>query len=371
MHGHNKDHRPDLRQLVWILTVSADGAAPIACRTADGNTSDDVTHIPTWDALVALVGGPDFLYVADSKLCSAEAMGHMAAHGGRFVTVMPRGRREDRWFRDFAQSHAPDWSGAQRRPGARRGDPDEVWRTFVAPVPSAEGYRVIWVHSSLKAARDARARATRVEAGLAAIEAVGARLASPKSRLRTRVAAEEAARAALAEAGAGRWVDFVVTETVKETFRQERRGRTGADTRFRRSLTSVFSIEAVAKADAIAYDAATDGCFPLVSNANDLTPAEVLATYRYQPNLERRNHMLKGPQEVAPVFLESSHRIEAQAFFERIETDAEEIDGHTLAEPFRQGRRRHHPGRPGHSRRQGRPRGEGRAPAPLSKVGGA
>ncbi len=34
-------------------------------------------------------------------------------------------------------------------------------------------------------------------------------------------------------------------------------------------------------------------------------PAEVLAAYRYQPNLERRNHMLKGPQEVAPVYLKT------------------------------------------------------------------
>lgn len=30
--GHNKDHRPDLRQLVWILTVTADGAVPLAHR---------------------------------------------------------------------------------------------------------------------------------------------------------------------------------------------------------------------------------------------------------------------------------------------------------------------------------------------------
>ncbi|MEW6755547.1 MAG: DUF4277 domain-containing protein [Candidatus Latescibacterota bacterium] len=29
VHGHNKDHRPDLKQLVWSLTVSADGAVPI------------------------------------------------------------------------------------------------------------------------------------------------------------------------------------------------------------------------------------------------------------------------------------------------------------------------------------------------------
>ena len=79
--GHSKDHRPDLKQLVWILTVSADGAVPIAYRLADGNTVDDPTHIPTWDGLVALLGRVDFLYVADSKLCSRQAMGHIAGRG--------------------------------------------------------------------------------------------------------------------------------------------------------------------------------------------------------------------------------------------------------------------------------------------------
>jgi hypothetical protein len=61
--GHNKDFRPDLKQLLFILTISADGAVPIAYRVADGNTVDDVTHIPTWDELRALVGRPGFLYV--------------------------------------------------------------------------------------------------------------------------------------------------------------------------------------------------------------------------------------------------------------------------------------------------------------------
>ena len=50
--GHNKDHRPDLRQLVWVLTVGADGAVPVAYRVESGNTNDDVTHVPTWDELV-------------------------------------------------------------------------------------------------------------------------------------------------------------------------------------------------------------------------------------------------------------------------------------------------------------------------------
>ena len=34
--GHSKDHRPDLKQLVWILTVSADGSVPMAYRLEAG-----------------------------------------------------------------------------------------------------------------------------------------------------------------------------------------------------------------------------------------------------------------------------------------------------------------------------------------------
>lgn len=310
-HGHNKDFRPDLKQLLWILTISADGAVPIAYRVADGNTVDDVTHIPTWDQLRALVGTASFLYVADSKLCSKTAMGHIDAQGGRFVTVIPHGRREDTWFREWAQTHAPAWAEAHRCPGARQEDPDKVWRTFEAPAPSTDGHRVIWVHSSGKAARDAATRAARIEAGLAAIETVSARLASPKTRLKTLVAAEDAATAALAKAGATRWVGFTVAESTEATYRQEHRGRPGAKTRYRRTEKPVFTLTAKVDAEAVAYDAATDGCFPLTTNDKTMTPAQVLAAYRYQPNLERRNHMLKGPQEVAPVYLETPHRIEA------------------------------------------------------------
>ena len=310
-HGHNKDFRPDLKQLLWILTVSADGAVPIAYRVADGNTVDDLTHVPTWEELRGLAGTASFLYVADSKLCSQAAMGHIARHGGRFVTVIPHGRREDTWFRDWAQTHAPGWQEAHRCPGARSDDPDKVWRTFEAPVPSADGYRVIWVHSSTKAARDAATRAARIETGLAAVEQVAERLASPKTRLKTRVAAEDAATAALTKTGAARWVGFTVTESIQETYRQERRGRPGATTRYRRTSKPVFTLTAHVQADAVAYDAATDGCFPLITNDSAMSPADVLAAYRYQPNLERRNHVLKGPQQVAPVYLESPHRIEA------------------------------------------------------------
>ena len=310
-HGHSKDHRPDLKQLVWILTVAADGAVPLAYRLADGNTNDDPTHIPTWDGLVALLGRTDFLYVADSKLCSREAMAHIVARGGRFVTVLPHTRSEDKAFRAWIQTHVPDWAEATRRPGPRLGEPDEVYSTCPAPAPSAEGYRIIWVHSTAKAARDAATRAARVEAGITALQELAGRLAGPRCRLRDRVAVEQAATAALTDAHAERWVTATITDTVHKSYRQERRGRPGPNTRYREIATTRHHVDHDIVIDRIAYDAASDGCFPLITNDRTLTDAQVLDAYRYQPHLERRHHLLKGVQDAAPVLLKSPARIEA------------------------------------------------------------
>lgn len=309
--GHSKDHRPDLKQLVWILTVAADGAVPLAYRLADGNTNDDPTHVPTWDGLVALLGRADFLYVADSKLCSRDAMGHINGHGGRFVTVLPRYRAEDGAFRRYLQTHTPTWTEAARRPGPRLDEPDEVYYTTPAPLPSAEGYRITWVYSTAKAASDAATRQARTEAGVAAIEALDARLAKPRSRFKTRVAVEQAAAAALARAHADRWVTFTVNEIVSKTYKQDRGGRRGPATRYKQITTSRFEVHADIDPGHIAYDAASDGCFPLISNDHDLTDAQVLAAHHYQPHLERRHHLLKSVQHAAPVLLRNPARIEA------------------------------------------------------------
>jgi transposase len=310
-HGHSKDHRPDLKQLVWILTVSADGAVPITYRLADGNTVDDPTHVPTWDGLVALTGRVDFLYVADSKLCSRQAMGHIAGRGGRFVTVMPRSRKEDAAFRDWLQTHTPVWTEAARRPSSRLGEPDEVYCTTPALSPSAEGYRIIWVHSSAKAGRDAATRMTRTEAGIAAIEALDLKLAGPRNRLKTRAALEQAAATALAQARADRWATFTIGETTTKTYKQAGPGRPSAATNYREILTTHYTLSADIALERIAQDAASDGCFPLITCDRDLSDADVLGAYRYQPNLERRHHLLKSVQDAAPILLHSPARIEA------------------------------------------------------------
>jgi hypothetical protein len=87
--GHNKDHRPDLKQLLFILTVAKDGGVPVYFQAKSGNVADDRTHRATWDLLCTLTGRRDFLYVADCKLASTANMAYVHGHGGRFLTVLP------------------------------------------------------------------------------------------------------------------------------------------------------------------------------------------------------------------------------------------------------------------------------------------
>src|SRR3972149_453448 len=98
--GHNKDHRPDLKQLLWILTVTDEGV-PIHFKVSDGNTEDSRTHWQTWQGPRRPVGHPRFLYVADCKLCTRSTRRAIHENGGLFITVLPQTRTEDSQFRTW------------------------------------------------------------------------------------------------------------------------------------------------------------------------------------------------------------------------------------------------------------------------------
>ena len=308
--GFSKDHRSDLKQLVWILTVAADGAVPLAHRVADGNTEDSTTHIATWDALCALLGRSDFLYVADAKLAVRTTMAHLDRLGGRFVTVLPKSRKEDGAMRDWLVGHELGWTEALRLPAQRFGEPDDVYSVAESPWPSAEGYRVIWVRSSTKVERDAEARRARIAAGIAAVDAINIRLASPRTRLKSRVTIAAETDEALEECGATRWLTYEIDEITEVRHRQESRGRPGKNTRYRRIEKIRRRLRFSVREDLVAHDACSDGCWPLVTNVRDIDAGELLVAYKYQPHLERRHHLLKGDQLVAPVFLHDPARIE-------------------------------------------------------------
>jgi transposase len=308
--GHSKDHRPDLKQLVLILTVTADGAVPLCHRLAAGNTNDDQTHIATWDELHALTGRAGFLYIADCKLCTREQMEHIDSHGGRFVTVLPRSRKEDRVLRDWMNTNQPAWTEADRKASKGKSNPEEVWRTAPAPIGSVEGYRIVWVHSTQKLRLDKQARHDQLARATGALQALNARLDGKRCRFHDLATVKTAAHEALAKHNCTQLLKITITERTHQWTRQKSHGEGRQPSQL--NLTRQrFQVSWEIDQQTLARDAAPDGCFPLITNDHDLTDAEVLIAYRYQPNLEKRHHQLKTVQDAAPVTLKSPHRIEA------------------------------------------------------------
>jgi len=305
----------NMKQLLLSLTWSADGAVPVHYRAADGNTADDKVHIATWEALCKLAGRSDFLYVADSKLCTRENLDHIARHRGRFITVLPATRSEDRFFRDWLQTHTPAWEqvASRQNPRRRSASPD-TWKAMEAPIGSAEGYRLVWVWSSLKAAIDEAARQAKNEKAYLALEKFRTKLAGPRCRYKSRPMVAEAAQKIVAACGAARWTLVEVKEERVPRFRQETRGRPGKTTRYRRTERLRFDVAWVPNEETIDYDARCDGIFPLITNDRKLSQADVLKAYKYQPRLEKRHAQLKSTYHVAPILLKNEGRVEALLF---------------------------------------------------------
>lgn len=310
--GHSKAHRPDLKQLLFILTMTADGNIPVAFRCADGQTSDSRTHIDTWNALRAVAGRADFLYVADSKLCSRENMEAIDRAGGRFVTVMPRNRLEDQEFRLWIQTHSPAWESVWDRPNPRYQDgPRDCWWVYRAPLPSTEAWSVVWVWSTLLTLRQAARRRRNIAAASEELQSLRDRLAGAKTRLRGAADIDYQVKTILEKHYVTRYLTVRRTVREQHLFKQTRRGRPGPETAYRKITKRRFDIEWSTDEEAIAYDHQSDGMYPLMTNDRSLSPAQVLEAHKGQPMIEKRFEQIKTVHEIAPVFLKDEGRIEA------------------------------------------------------------
>jgi len=129
--GHSKDHRPDLKQLVYTLSVSDDGAVPIHHHVYPGNRNDETTHIETWNALCHIHGTPNFLYVADCKLCTQEQLQYIVDHNGKAITILPHNLVEVRRFQDQLRAGPIAKSLLWRRPKPNYPGTTESFYLFV------------------------------------------------------------------------------------------------------------------------------------------------------------------------------------------------------------------------------------------------
>lgn len=308
--GFSKDHRPDLKQLIYSLSVTADGAIPIHYKAYDGNQPDDPTHWETWQALCRLLGRSDFIYVADNKLCVRETLLQIDGQHGRFVTILPHNRSEVGAFTQDCLANRIRWALLWRRRCPRHEKRGEAFELAQGFFQMQEGFGLNWYRSSEKKRRDHDDREQRMAAALQRLE----HLNDPKRRGRKdRPALQKAADLVLAKHHAQDWIEVQIQlqETVR--FRADHSGRPSPGTTYRRSVRQIAKVQAQRNLAGIARAQVMDGIFPLTTNTQ-LTPLQVLQAYKYQPHLEKRHSLFKSLLEVSPVFLKKNTRIEAFIF---------------------------------------------------------
>jgi transposase len=307
--GYNKDHRPDLKQLLYSITISSDGAVPVHCKIYDGNTTDDQVHQDTWSFLCQIVGHSDFLYVADSKLCTRENMNFIADGQGRFLTVMPRTRSEDAWFRNHVGNNPVSWREVHRQQNPRGQErPDLVYEGVESPQKSSEGYRLLWYRSSQKEEQDRQQRQRQLQRAQAALE----ELQTPGRRpFRNAEAACQAGQRVLEKEQVSRWLHLRVEEEVEQEYQQDGPGRPGPQTPYRRMEIRHYRLRFEEDGEALAREARCDGLFPLLTNDKELSLEDALGKYKYQPFVEKRHQQLKSGFNVMPMWLKNVGRVES------------------------------------------------------------
>ncbi|MFQ5500535.1 MAG: IS1634 family transposase [Candidatus Zixiibacteriota bacterium] len=309
--GINKDYRPHLKQLVFGLNVSADGAVPISHEVYSGNRTDDTIHRSNVDRLREILGRTNFIYVADSKLCTRKNLDHVAKYGGKFVTVLPRSRAEDKRFRKALREGAPvRWRRIleiENKRGKNK-PPDLFCTTSAGPGKTSEGYRIVWVRSSLKMEFDALARETAIEKAEADLFDLNARL--NRGTLRNRAPIKKEVGKILHKHQCRGLLEWCIASRTHIETRRLRRGRPRKDDPVKEIRRQLYHLEVHRNKNAIQAEARTDGVFPLVSNLKpkEAPKKEILLIYKYQPYVEKRHALFKSELEVAPVYLKKPLR---------------------------------------------------------------
>ena len=306
--GFNKDHRPDCKQIVFGLNITSDGNVPLSFDLFDGNQTDDKTHVPNWEGLRELLSKEDFFYIADCKLCSMDNLDHIHDNGGKFITIVPKNRKEVKAFREYVQKHDVDWQDAIVVPDSRKKGKFVIYRTF-EQTEGLKGYRVIWIHSSPKEKQDKGRRKHAIKKAEKKLADLSKKL--NKRKLKTREQIESAVIKACK--GKALLFDINVIEKKQIIRKQSTPGRPGPNTVYHEKELLSFKLKYALNEDAVLRAGRMDGTFPLITNSS-IDAAQVLKKYKNQPYLEKRMYTAKSILKVAPVFLKTPKRIEAMLF---------------------------------------------------------
>lgn len=311
-HGYNKDHRPDLKQLVLGLSISADGAVPLVHQIYNGNQTDDRLHPSNHQRIAKLLGRTDFTYVADGKVVNDENLEKIHASGGFFVSVMPRTWKEDKEFRDLVRKGGVQWDFLMSKRNNRR-PRSQVDRYYLArgEFATRQGYRLYWILSTQKKDQDAKTRQHQIEKALEELREIQTGL--NRYSLRKKKDIKRAVKKALKERQCAARILWEIHsyQVCRKTHRKPGRPKAGAKTE--KNWKKQYSLSFKLNEAVLAEEAICDGIFPMITNhpANTHPPKRVLEIYKFQPFLEKRHSQIKTWQEITPVLFKKSERVVA------------------------------------------------------------
>jgi transposase len=312
--GFNKDHRPDLKQIVHSL-LCVDHGIPIRSKLVDGNKSDKTVNEDLLREIVdrmRKLGAKDFLYVADSALVTPTNLALMNDEnkGCRFVTRLPETYAEciQAIERAVAKDTWDDVGILSRQVPTKKRKP-AFYRCFETTVTLyGHMYRALVVHSDALDRRKTKKLDKTIQddhADLVTIKAAQNKIS---------YACLPDAQAAVARLPQGKFHRFIAE--VRQEIRYAK-GRPKADgTRKIAGTTYRLILEIERNEAAIAWAEQKAGCFVLISNTLREEPGaedsrQLLFTYKDQGYVERNFGFLKDDAIVNSLFLKSPERIEA------------------------------------------------------------
>ena len=83
-YGFSKDHRPDLAQFKVMLS-SLEMGLPLTCQVVNGKRADDGLYVPAYDSVVNTMGHANFLGVGDSKMAAWGSRSTFAIGGSWYL----------------------------------------------------------------------------------------------------------------------------------------------------------------------------------------------------------------------------------------------------------------------------------------------
>ena len=296
-HGHSKDHRPDLKQVMLELMVSQDGGVPFVSKSWDGNGSDNVIFEERAAALIdefKASEAPRYL-VGDSKLYHKKAKETLAQIP--FITRIPGSLKLEQNIIDQALSSPLQW--------VDMGDGNRYQRFELCHYEIEQRWLVIHSEAALSRARSTLARqqekeSKKIEKALFHLQA---------QRFESEIAGKNALKAKVKS-----WKFHQVKEISLTAHKHyAKKGRPSAKAK---AAGVNWQIQATFNVDENYIEAQSqhNACFVIGSNikSDELTDMELFRGYKSQSNVEGGFRFLKDPLFfVSSLFLKKPSRIEA------------------------------------------------------------